>query len=105
MTSRGAAVPWGTREKTEGKKRTHDTGEITVELFDDRSETPRGHVEELPTPPHRASIPSRRGVFLDGGQVACRRVPDLELEEGTEIVWAGEEELEQATRRTHPFFF
>jgi len=43
-------------------------------------------------------------VFLDGGQVACRRVPKLELEEGPEIVWAGEEELEQAFGRAHLFF-
>ena len=49
------------------EKETHNPSEITVELFNDRGETPRSHVEELPTPPHRPPVPSRRGVFVDGG--------------------------------------
>ena len=42
---------------------------------------------------------------MDGGYVTFLFVEELELDEGSEIVWAGEEELEQAARRTHPFFF
>jgi len=79
------------REKTENHKgETHDSSEITVELFDDCSETPRSHVEELPTPPHRLPVPSRRRVLVDGGQVAFRCVKELELKEDSEIIWAGE---------------
>ena len=40
---------------------------------------------------------------MDGGQVPFPFVEELELDEGSEIVGVGEEELEQATRRTHPF--
>lgn len=44
-------------------------------------------------------------MFVDGGQVALLFVEDLELEEGSEIVWTGEEEFEHAIRRAHPCFY
>ena len=71
------------------KKETYDSGKVTVELFDNGGETSRGHVEELPASPHRLPVPSRRGVFVDGGQVAFWLVEELELEESSEIVGAG----------------
>jgi hypothetical protein len=72
-------------------KQTYDSSEIPVELLDDCGETPGGHVEELPTPPHRLPVPSRRRVFVDGGQVAFCFVEELELDEGPEFAWAGKE--------------
>lgn len=75
-------------------KETHSSSEITVELFNDRGETPRSHVEEFPAPPHRPPVPSRRRVFVDRGQVTFRFVEELKLDEGSEIAWMGEEELE-----------
>ena len=97
LAPRGTTVPRERREKTENhNEETHDSSEITVELFDDCGETPRSHVEELPTPPHRPPVPSRRRVLVDGGQVTFGCVKELELEEGPEIIWAGEQELEQA---------
>ena len=106
LAPRGTTVPREKTEKTENQKEvTHDSSEITVELFDDCGETPRSHVEELPTPPHRPSVPSRRGVFVDGGQVTLRCVEELELKEGLEVARAGEQELEQTFRGAHLFLF
>jgi hypothetical protein len=99
VAPRGTTVPRAKREKTGNRKEkeTYDSSEITVELLDDCGETPRSHIEELPTPPHRPSVPSRRRVLVDGGQVACRCMEELELEEGLEITWTGEQEFEQAS--------
>lgn len=87
----------------EKRKPTHDSSEVTVRLFNDSEETPRSQIEEFPTSSHRLPVPSRHGVFADGFEVALLFVEELELNEGSEIVRVGEEELEQATRRIHPF--
>jgi hypothetical protein len=44
-------------------------------------------------------------VFVDGGEVSLLFVEELELEEGAEIVWVSEEQLEQTSGRAHYFFF
>ena len=43
-------------------------------------------------------------MFVDGGYVAFLFVEELELEEGSEITWTGDEEFEQTLGRAHPFF-
>jgi hypothetical protein len=77
----------------EGRK-THDAGEVAIELFYDGRKAPAGKIEQVPTPAHCRSIPTRGGVLLFACDVAFWLIVVPELQEDAKLVWVGEGEGE-----------
>ena len=71
---------------------TYDTGEVSVELLDDRRKRARRQVEEGPAVAHRLAVPARRLVLRCRGDVAPRLMPDRVLQQRPELVlWVGQD--------------
>jgi hypothetical protein len=78
----------------DGLEWTHDSGEVTVQLFDDTSKTATGVVEQFPAPAHCGSVPTRSRMFLLFCDIASCFVIIPELQENAEIIRVSEGQSE-----------
>lgn len=65
---------------------THCSCKVAVELLDDCGETSTSQVQEIPTPTHALSVPSRGWVLLLRGDIPFLFVEEVKLEENPEFV-------------------